>query len=368
MFNIKSNLLIRSFLLGLICVSSLFAYKNWPVGTKYVIPVTINHLKVGGALTNFPVRLDCSTLLATNAKFKSNITTVNNICVYDTVTELLRPKIVLLDLVNNNLTLGFDAALSSTVDKTYFICVGTGVNVVNSMSVFTNSNVSNHWGFNEPVESATVQDMAGGATSTLLNVVLGAAGVFSTSADFSGTSASVITNTTLPSEYSVELIFYYAGLVSGRYTLISNYLSASGTIISIETQNNVSCYTSSGSVNSPPNSLVVNSWNHVAITKTTGGILNVWINKNRVVTNVQTGNPAGGTIYIGARNGLTTGFNNKIDEVTICNAVQSPERATTSYENIMNPSTFRTFGAGFSVGSGGRRSNRTVHTGVSVSN
>jgi len=129
-----------------------------------------------------------SAKLASDATFKSYITTAANIAVYDSVGGALRPRDVTLDLATDKLLINFDGATSTSADKRFLICVGSNINEANATTAYTNSGYAHRWG----VDSATITNDVTGSTGTISGTVTtGETGVYSKAACITGTASSV---------------------------------------------------------------------------------------------------------------------------------------------------------------------------------
>ena len=121
-----------------------------PAGTNYYIEIKVNHLRMMGNFSHFPYQINLSDALVNDPFFKNEITTANNIAVYDPIGDVLKPRIVELDLPTNNLLIAFDASTSTVEDLTWFVCVGPEISEVDDPQVFANSGYGESWGFHEP--------------------------------------------------------------------------------------------------------------------------------------------------------------------------------------------------------------------------
>lgn len=75
----------------LLLISIATSYStNFPAGTKAVIPLTVNHTKVGEDATHFCYQVDIP--LPTDNAFTRNFSDVSNITIFDTTTGLQRPS------------------------------------------------------------------------------------------------------------------------------------------------------------------------------------------------------------------------------------------------------------------------------------
>lgn len=150
-----------------------------PAGTQYYVPVTVNYTKVGETAANLLYQIDLSTKLAADSVFKSKISTAANIAVYDPVLDSVRPRRVVLDLSGNKLLIYWDGAASSLANKTFWVCVGSGISQTDSTSAFTNSGVNCFWGM-DTGSGSTIYDYADSAPATIQGsgMSLGATGLF----------------------------------------------------------------------------------------------------------------------------------------------------------------------------------------------
>ena len=127
-----------------------------PAGTNYYIEIKVNHLRMMDTFSHFPYQINLSDVLVNDPFFRNEITTANNIAVYDPIGDVLKPRIVELDLPTNNLLLAFDASTSTVEDLTWYVCVGPGISEVDDPQVFSNSGYGESWGFHEPAGTSPI--------------------------------------------------------------------------------------------------------------------------------------------------------------------------------------------------------------------
>lgn len=348
MINKKSNLLIRSLLLILACVGSLFAV-TWPSGTKYVIEIPIDSTKIGEAISNFPFQ----KALVTDAKAKANFNSINNICIFDAVRGMIMPKGASYT-TKDTVLIGWDGTTVSPIQHRYFACFGLGVNNINSANAYTNSNTTNRYPLDDSTGSTIAIDRAGGANITASgNTTFGVAGKFGKCVSMSTTAKLVCQSDVIgTATHSVEFIFktnslsnYNRLFNNGKFlvqTMVSGYLNA---------------YINSTGAGVFP-SLAINTWYHVVLIIENTGYLTAYVNGAQTYPRTFLAVPATGTtpLCMGSDYSADTyTLNGYMDEIAITSDAKSAGFALTRYNMLMNPQTFWTQGTSFSVGRGGNK-------------
>lgn len=213
---------------------------GYPAGTVYKIPITVSAAKVAGALSYFPYQIDLSAKLVSDAVFKSHIATSSNIAVYDPVSDTSRPKIAFLDLITDKLLIYFDAPASTSADKVFFVCVGSGVNAVDVITPWTNSGYTNYFTFNEFGDN-TVADFVGVLAPTIDGTkVARTTGIFGNGLALTTDDASVLLGDTTAlngvATFSIGFVVSFAG--SKESKLILRKFTNSSTAIIVQTEAN----------------------------------------------------------------------------------------------------------------------------------
>lgn len=332
---------------------------TWPTGTKAVIPLTVNHLKIGEDAANFCYQK--VLLLANDQQFKNAFRSAANITIYDTVTGLIRPSRITYN-TKDSVYIYFDAPASTSADKVFYVCAGLTINRTNSSTAFTNSNITNYWSMGDSV--SPVIDAADAKNGTVTGATLGASGKFGRCVSFADGS-NRITTTTIPTldsvtKFTINTCVKWNNFSNDGYVFVKN--------ASID--NKILCYTSTSNFNV----WIYNgsSYHGVGYFPISGNLSTItWYLINIIYDGSQSTNDTKLKIYVnnelksltftgtvpsntGASNGTTFGYTTQaldgyIDEPLISSDAYTPGRITSRYEMVMNPSTFWTQGKSIPV-------------------
>jgi hypothetical protein len=339
--------------IGMALSGSLYAigHSGFPImGVKYYVPVTVNYAQVSETDTNFLYQWDLSSYLS-DAGFKAEISGSQNITVYDPVTMFLKPKVVKLNLTNDKLFVYHDGPKSSTVNKVFYICVGAGVNVVDSVSAFTNSGITNFWGMDEFVNGATVTDSVGGVTGTVVpSASIGNTGAFGNAATFTdGTGLTSVITTNLSGNIypcTIECLFRASSFLrSGRVISCGGYPSSKGWILYVTGAGTFYYYTpAGGAVNGGSIALDTTYYMMITVTDATPSVVTTRLNGTVATGNV-TRSATFGNIRIGNDyEGGGARFVGWIDQPSIYNTVKSSNYAADRRKLLTAPAAFATLG------------------------
>lgn len=323
-----------------------------PLGTKYYIPITVNKSQITESDTSFPYQWDLSTYLS-NASFKAAISGPQNILVYDPISNVVRPRVVKLDLPTNKLLVNHDGPKSTSVDRVFYICAGLNLNGVNSASTFTNSGISSFWGFDEFVSGAITNDDAGGATGTVVAPAsLGNAGLFGNCVNFNGLAAKVNLSPFTISQGVASISFIARISTTGPIQAI--FTSTSIAIHTTTTTGLTVAWNYYASPQTWTGIFTPNQWVHIVITHLVNGTTEVF--KNGISQGIKnTGYNAAATTdgRLGYYNGSTQRLYGDIDQFEYSAGTKTAHSSLDQYNMLFNPSTFRTFGSAVSVVNGG---------------
>lgn len=203
-----------------------------PTGTQYYVPITAENSLIASSETNFLYQVNLSSKLASDSTFKSYISTGNNIVVYDPTSGLNLPKKVILDLASDLLIIYFNGSTSTATDKTFYICVGTNLNVADSASAFSSAGYSHYWGMNEITDAATAEDYLGVCTLTKSGGTLGGSGMFGNGYTSVSANSYLYNNscTALSSKTSFTISFLYNCSVTASRHFLYQFIDASNSL------------------------------------------------------------------------------------------------------------------------------------------
>jgi hypothetical protein len=183
----------------------------WPTGTQRAIKFTVNKNRVAETLTNFLYQ--GKAILTNDAAFKACFNSAANLTIFDTTTGLQRPARIWY-YTKDTVWFDFDWSTSISVNKEMFLCAGLTINRANSAQAYTNSGISNFWGFDEQTGSAVVADYAGGNVGTLNGSATIIEGVFGNQINLSSTTTSSVIAQSLPTWISRTSHFTYNMLLT----------------------------------------------------------------------------------------------------------------------------------------------------------
>lgn len=359
---------MKTFLSILTLISALWAV-NWPVGTKAVIPLTVNKDKIGEAVSSFTYK---GTLVLTNeTKFKANFSSAANITIFDTATGLQRPAWIFYISSNKDTVLGyFNGPTFTSASKTFFVCAGPTINRVNSASAFTNSGIVVANNFDESAGITSIDNTGGLSLTLSAGAELGEPGIFGNSLTLPTSNSQAITNNNFlsgatsftwiaaiyPTQLSIEDQFVIASRGS-NVAFQFNRSSGNPGIWAVNIGNG-----KYGNINNASLGLIENQYNFLTViydgVKTTNAEkLKIYVNGaqktfDSFVGTIPSSCPVG-TNYNLMYGGYNISFFGKIDFSTFYNTAISVGVISTDYEQTMSPSTFWAQGTGFSVGGGG---------------
>ena len=128
-----------------------------PAGTDYYIKIIANKT-YSKNIANFLYQVDVSESLLNNAVFKSCISTSANVAIYDNNNDVEVRRHVFLDLANNQLYIYFTASASASIDREFYVCVGSGVSALESTAInntFKYAGYLDYWPIKEFTDGST---------------------------------------------------------------------------------------------------------------------------------------------------------------------------------------------------------------------
>lgn len=200
---------------------------------------------------------------------------------------------------------------------------------------------------------STAADVTGNYDGTATNVTYTNSGQFSQAAVFNGTSSFIDTNAKIPAslDFSVSFWMKSSDTSTGTHFIFStkgNY-ATNGWFIS-----NDAGYIRYGEGNGVDNatsqlspSIVANgSWNHVVVTRASGGTINMYVNGSRVITDgsvgayFMTSSTWAYDLHIGRYAASSDLFyDGQIDQIRIYNKALSQANVETLYNEVQCPCT-----------------------------
>lgn len=329
----------------------------------YAVPITVNNASVAESSTNFTYLYDLSAKLASDTIFKSHITTAANIAVWSVEENAKKPRRVVLDLSNNILILYWDGSISTAATKTFWVCVGAGINEVDSTSVFTNNGICNFWGFDELVDGSTSVDFAGGNTLTEgSGFQLGTTGKIGKCATASGGTSTfdggTISDLTSAQRFSLTLdLFYTLNFTGSQVVAYFNGTAGEG-VWFYQLLNTIRLYIGVTNYAYFDNSgWSLNTWYRLLWvydgTLAEADRIKLYVNGVAVTTAVSGTIPTTTTSSTGATrfgHPAANAFRGNYDNVAIHTVARTSEYASTVYNMIYVPETFYSTGTGFSLG------------------
>ena len=339
-----------------------------PSGTAYYVPITVNNSYVYEDLSNYPYQIDMSDKLASDSTFKSHISTVSNIAVYDPTGDTVCPKIAKLDLPNNKLLIYFDGSTDSSNNKVYWVCVGSSVNESNSVNAMSNSNYTSFWGFDEFTSGSTTVDDIGGYDGTVTSpATIGNTGIFGNCANNTGTGDGFISTTrSIPTgEMSFEMIVRvdgYGGSSNGRV-----FESSGGATLYVRSGPDFrfnSRYDSS-----PVDfSFSFSTYYHLLISRDASDNVTVYRNGSSVATGNSSSPVVGSNLAILNRNAADREFDGNLDNFGIISTTKTINYANTRYNMLINDSSFWTIGTGQAISPSSLPSGTAYYVPITVDN
>jgi hypothetical protein len=313
-----------------------------PLGTEYVIPITINKNLVMLNNSVFLYEVDLTAYWSLISKY---ITTGVNVCVYDPYSGTVLPKFISnTGLTDNKVWLYFNGPLSKDTTKTFLVCFGKSINVSNDSSTFTSLGYTNYWSFNE-ISGDTTYDNTYNYNGTLVAPAYRSIpGFFGNSVINSGTGSGGVTftNEIIGSGQRTFEMVLKVNAVHTSDTIFNNgkcSLEVSSTSFYF-TRN--SLYTNAGN-----NVLNIGNWIYLVIVSTSSGLTNFYINGELSGTaNQSAGTPAVGTANLKLLNVTSTPFDGKLDEFGLTSNGLSSDFIKTRYNLKFNQS-FMSIGTGY---------------------
>lgn len=322
-------------------VTAVFVWTQtnwWNPEWKYRRTITVDHTKVGGELTDFPVLIEITDIsLAQKAQPDGDdivFTNANNV--------KLSHEIELYDSTTGHLIAWVKVPyLSLTTETVLYIYYGnpncgnqqdpTGVWDANYKLVMH---------LNE--EAGILYDSTGNGNNGTPygSLVQGATGYIGKSVEFNGGYIQ------LPRIMTTETQFTFSAWIyprSGSRYVICEWLSYQGAFLQVSSDGRyIEFYINNVEVSST--SITLNNWYYIVGTYD-GTTARLYVN-NRPPTSKSTSNPIwpSQNTYIGDRSDHVRKFYGFIDEVRISNIARNAAWILTEYNNQLNPATFYTIG------------------------
>jgi hypothetical protein len=320
-----------------------------PNGTAYYVPITVNSSFVFESSSNYPYQIDMSAKIAADTVFKGHINTASNVAVYDPDNSTVLPRIVNLDLSNNKLLVSFDGSITTSANKIYWVCVGAGVNELDSPLAFSNSNYFAHWGFDEFVNGSTTKEDVGGYNGTVTApITLGNVGIFGNSAHNTGATggASIYATPTIPlADMSIE---FMARMITTGENSLGRFFQSGAFVCHMSTTNLRFTIDAVTNLNTP---FSLNTWYHILITKRVTGSTSPTIlyrNGIQVASVTLSQSLAGGSIYF-MNNGVSRASNGDLDNFGFTTDIKTLNYSKNRYTMFFSPASFWTVGTGVGI-------------------
>jgi hypothetical protein len=312
-------------------------------GWDYRKQIKIDHTKVNGTLTNFPVLIDLTDSdLALHAKSNGDDILFTT---GDGITKLAH-EIESYDSGSGRVVAWVNVpSVSNTTDTSIYMYYG-------NLNVNNQQNPSGVWDSNylnvehlEEKDGTNIIDSTGKNNGVADNVSLNAAGKINSAVEFNGINSRI----TLPqiftnqNQFTVEGWIYVTDTTKIRSIISQRNSSAQqGVIFQYDTTSQVRMYINDKNVPKPAFSY---AWQYVVGTYdgTTGRL---YINNKNVVTTKANLTWPNSSTYIGYRNDINDRvFAGRMDEVRISNIARSQAYIMTSYNNQNDPASFIIIGS-----------------------
>jgi len=198
-----------------------------PTGTEYYRRLIANHTLLSANFTYFTYQFDASILLEEDAEFKSNISSEENITVYDVDNDTECPRYVFLDIDNNKLLIYFNASTNITQDREFCICVGNNISKTNNAETFFLSGYEHYWPINEFENGPVTIDVIlgkDGILNDISKVTIGNSGTFGNRANFLVSKSRIDVFDDIPLSGSSKATFEGIYSVNSLSSSYYNYL------------------------------------------------------------------------------------------------------------------------------------------------
>lgn len=312
----------------------------WDSEWKYRKPILINHTKIQGNLTNFPLLVSIEDDdLATKAQPDGD-----DIVFTTTTTEKLNHEIEYYNSTNGTLITWVQLpTLNSTGDTTIYLYYGNlnCSNQQNSEATW-DSYYKAVYHFGETTGNATDSTSNNNDGIPYGNLTQNVPGKIGKTAYFDGVDDHLI----LPQLYSNETQFTFETWIypqTGARYFTSQWNNYSGVFLQVAAnQNNVEWYinNNAGSITIP----TLEEWYHIVLTYD-GTEAKIY--RNTIGPNIKTSNPPtwpSEGMYIGDRSEGNRQFHGLIDELRFSIIARDANWITTSYNNQNDTASFHTIG------------------------
>lgn len=308
--------------------------------TSYYIPIAVNHEQVALSSSNFLYQIDLSEQLEDDETFRNNITTSGNIAIYDSSDGVGRDRYIDLNLPTNDLIISWNAPVSTSVDRIFYVCVGAGISEVNAASTFTGNGYLLYHSFNEFTAASTTLDrVSGNSYPVQTQANLGNEGILGNCAGNYGQNGYIRSNFQLLSdgEYSFEFLINVNTTGYGTWgRIFENWPN----ILYTHLNDNIT-YTSDDMLTPYNIYMSYGSWHYVVINKYYNGVAAAYVDAN-YWGSAGTGIPATAETYLWLlNNNSETGAANAYnDEFAIHNHEISANYLTTRNNELMGNNFF----------------------------
>jgi len=309
----------------------------WDIAWKYRRTITINHTKVSGNLTDFPVLIEITdSSLAEKAQPDGDdfvFTDANNM--------KLDHQIEYYNSTTGHLIAWVKVPrLSSTTDIVLYMYYGNpeSENQQNPTGVW-DANYKLVLHLNEETGILRDSTINGNNGTPFGNLIQGATGYIGGCIEFNGGYIQ------LPRIFTNETQFTFSAWIyprSGARYFISQYKSSyQGAFLQVYADNRIELYVNNIIVAKP---ITINKWYYVVATFD-GTTAQLYVNDNPPVSKIaSTPIWASSNMYIGDRYDHVRKFYGFIDEVRVSNISRSAAWILTEYNNQLNPAAFYSIG------------------------
>ncbi len=322
-------------------VAAVFVWTQgnwWDPAWKYRRTITIDHTKVGGELTDFPVLIEIIDIsLAGKAQSDGD-----DFVFTDANGVKLSHEIELYDSATGHLIAWVKVPhLSSTIDTILYLYYGNPNcgNQQNPQGVW-DANYKLVMHLDEETGIHYDSTINGNHGTPYGSLVQGVTGYIGSCVEFNGGYIQ------LPQVCTSETQFTFSAWIyprSGARYFISEWWSYQGAFLQVSSDGRyIEFYINNVIVSST--SITLNNWYYIVGTYD-GTTARLYVN-NRSPTSKSASSPIwpSQNMYIGDRSDHTRKFYGLIDEVRISNIARSAAWILTEYNNQLNPSTFYTIG------------------------
>lgn len=327
----------------------------WNTSFAYSKKITIDHTKVAGALTNFPVLINI-----TDADVKAHAQADgDDICFVNSAnTTKYNHEIESYVTATGALVAWVNVTSLSSVDDTILWMYYGNASCTSQQN--KNGVWDKHykavWHMND-LATSTIADSTQykiNSTKKAANEPIQAAAKIGNGQDYDG-SNDYINHTTgllLSGAASISFWIYYQNNSYGTDRIIlAKRNGGTGTNYQFSAYTDGKLYFYNGSTSSGTYKIPVNSWVYLTIVRTAANEMKLYANGSYVSTWAKDWGTTGNTapLISGSLYPVSNFLDMKMDELRISNVTRSATWITTEYNNQNSPSTFMTFGSQISA-------------------